>query len=101
MPKPQQLVYPHDAEKAMQAIEIFRAWIIDEGFQCSLMPGVFGSQPGMWGLVFADAIQHVSNAISQETGTPKEEILQEIVRLLNAELSNPTDTAKGDFVSEH
>jgi hypothetical protein len=58
--------------------------------------------PGVWGIVLADAIQHISNAYAAD-GMLGAEVRRSIVELLLAELEEPTDKAQrldGEWTDE-
>jgi hypothetical protein len=91
------LPIPPDAESATQAVEVLRAWIIDGPLQCSLLPTVWKDDPATWGLVLADAVHHIANALEEECGLERSYVIQEIKRMFNAELDRPTDDHGGGF----
>lgn len=94
----QELPIPPDSQNAEQAVEVFRGWIIDQRLQCSLRPTVWAETPGMWGILLADAANHIANAIAEETGKDSQELLSEISRVFLAENESPTDECEGKFV---
>jgi hypothetical protein len=59
-------------------------------------------QPGVWGIVLADAIQHITNAYAAQ-GMLGPEVRRNIVELLLSELEEPTDKAQrldGEWTDE-
>jgi hypothetical protein len=93
-----ELSIPPDAHKADRAIEVFRGWLIDDGLQCSLLPGVWKDQWEGWGILLADAAHHMADALADSTGKPRPVIMAKIVKALLRELSEPTDEHTGEFV---
>ena len=93
-----ELPIPPEAETATQAVEIFRGWIIDGPLQCSLLPTAWKDDPGTWGLLLADAAMHIANALEEECGLKRGNVIQEIKRIFIAELENPTDEHEGIFL---
>jgi hypothetical protein len=75
-----ELPVPDQAETADQAIEVIRCWIIDEALHCSISPKSFEA-PEVWGRFLADVLELVSNALSEETGTDRSEILASVKKV--------------------
>jgi hypothetical protein len=100
--KPKELPIPPDAVKDSTSIEMIRVWIANEKLQTSLNIGVWGKQgvgeEKAWGMMLADVIQHVANAIHQSEGTAPEETIRMIKRQLDDELEEPTSEHPGGFV---
>ena len=58
--------------------------------------------PGIWGIVLADVIQHLTNAYTKD-GMTGAEVRSSILELLIAELTEPTDKAQrleGEWTDE-
>jgi hypothetical protein len=58
--------------------------------------------PGIWGIVLADVIQHLTNAYTKD-GMAGAEVRSSILELLIAELTEPTDKAQrleGEWTDE-
>ena len=96
----EELIIPPDAKNASEAIEIFRGWIIDQKLQCSLDPLIFEDDYTIWGILFADAIQHTANALGENSGRESSDIRNEICEVLFRELKSPTDEHSGDYVDK-
>ncbi len=75
-----ELPAPEQAETAEQATEVIRGWIIDDALHCSLSPKAFEA-PADWGRFLADVLELLSNAIADETGTDRAEILSTIKKV--------------------
>ena len=63
----------------------------DNAMMCMANTGMF-SEPGVWGIILADVVQHLINAY-EDAGLSRDAVRSQIVRVLDAELSNPSDTA--------
>ena len=69
-------------------------WTEEKGRSaCMLDIGVF-SDPGVWGVVLADAVEHVANAFSQQ-GEDRDAVRQRVLEFFHKEIANPTDTVTG------
>lgn len=98
--EPEQLVIPPDAFTAKRAVEVFRAWIIDKGFQCSLHPTIWKATPETWGFIFADAAIHTANALAEELDADAQPILKKIVQAFLSEVREPSGLREGEFVDD-
>ena len=92
-----ELIIPPLAANSTQGKEILRAWLVDQSLHCSLRPTAFDNA-SPWGLVLADVAKHVANALYEEHGFAVDDTLDSIRYMFNAEMLNPTDEAKGNFV---
>ena len=71
-----------------EAVEVLRVWAMPgEAQQFSVQP--CWRDPGAWGLLLVDVARHVSQAYAQR-GMNKEEALQRIKELFDAEWASPT-----------
>ncbi len=93
-----ELSIPPEAKEAEQALEVVRGWIVDNKLQVSLAPWVWKETPEIWGMLLADVVHHLSNALESETDLNKEELFKIITDRLNDELHQPTSEHPGDFV---
>jgi Domain of unknown function (DUF5076) len=91
------LPHPPAAEHDPDALEMIRGWIIDGKLQIALAAWVWEDEPAQWGRMFAEAVGHLSDAVSQETGRPKDEVRRQIVATLQHYLANPVELV-GEFV---
>lgn len=92
-----QLIIPPGAAARKDSCEILRAWRVGDGLHCSLAADAW-DDPSAWGLVLADIAHHVANALQQTAGVEPEDTIDAIRHMFNAELTNPTDQAKGGIV---
>jgi hypothetical protein len=95
-----ELPIPPDVETASESVELIRGWLIDGGLQCSLFPTLWKDSPEAWGILLADAAQHIADAIASETNSEPTKILQSIQRALTDELSSPSAEREGEFVEQ-
>ena len=89
-----ELLIPPAAEGDPKALEVIRVWVAKGGQHVSLDPLVW-KDPQAWGIVLADLAGHVANAYEQALGLNRAETMRKITDLLVAELTNPTDKARG------
>ena len=82
---------------AEQANEILRAWIIDERLFCSLRPFFWKEEPEVWGVLLADALHHICNALSEETGQDKDELKRLMVETFMLETRISIEGHEGEF----
>jgi hypothetical protein len=80
-------------------------WIAEKGLHCTLNIGMWESQgrnePAAWGILLADVIRHVANAIQESNGVHADETARTIMDALEAEFSNSTSAATGGFHPGH
>ena len=87
-------LFPLKAEADPNAIEVIRVWVAKGGQHVSINPLVW-KDPQAWGIVLADLAGHVANAYEQTLGLDREQTMRKITDLLLAELTHPTDKARG------
>jgi len=94
-----ELIKPSAADKAQNATELIRAWIVDKDLHCSLNVGVFGDNERIvWGILLSDVARHVADAIEREKGIPAKESLAQIASSFDYEMRTPTAETKGNFI---
>lgn len=81
------------------------AWIAENGLHCTMNVGLWRAEgrdePAAWGILLADVIRHVANAIQSEHGTEAASSVERIVESLLAEIDNRSSEVKGDFHPGH
>lgn len=93
-----ELPIPPLARSDKNAQEVVRAWVAHEELHCSLHVDSRGDAEKLfWGILMTDIVRHVSNALHDAKGWNKVETIQEIRRVFNAELDNPTAEPSGQF----
>jgi hypothetical protein len=101
----QTLVIPPAAQRDEQSIQMISTWIAEKGLHSTLNVGMWHAQgkseAGAWGIVLADLIRHIANAIREEHGTDTETTIRKIVEALHAELDEPTSKVEGGFHPGH
>jgi hypothetical protein len=99
------LVVPPAAQRDEDAVQMLSAWIAEKGLHCALNVGMWSAdghnEPAAWGILLADVVRHLANAIELEAGADHSETIAEIVDSLLSEIDSPTSVAKGDFHSGH
>ncbi|EKU99437.1 hypothetical protein Lepto7375DRAFT_1480 [Leptolyngbya sp. PCC 7375] len=95
-----ELPIPPDAEDANVAIEIARGWIVDDRLQCSILPTIWKDTPEVWGILLADLLSHVCDALASETDMTRDQLHRIITKKLIDEIGEPTDKHSGDFIDE-
>jgi hypothetical protein len=73
-----------------QSVEVLRVWAAP-GLPQQLTLRTTWKDSGAWGLLLADVARHAAKAYANE-GHNAADVLARIRQLLDAELSNPTDT---------
>ena len=99
------LVIPPAAQRDEDAVQMLSAWIAEQGMHCTLNISMWHeagrNEPKAWGVLLADVVRHIANAIQHERGAPAEETAEAIVAALLRELESPTSEATGDFSPGH
>jgi hypothetical protein len=92
------LPHPPRAEFHDDSAEVLRAWIIAGGLEISIHPSHWKDRPEQWGRLLADAAEHMADAISEETGRSRSEVLKQITDSLRDFLEHPSHDRDGDFL---
>ena len=95
------LVIPPAAQRDAKSVQMLSAWIAEQGLHCTLNIGFFESaghvEPKAWGILLADLVRHIGNALAEDRGTPAHETIAAVVSSLQSELDVPTSAAVGEF----
>ena len=95
------LPVPPQAARDPQAQEMIRAWIADKGLHCSLQVGFWQDQnlneAWAWGILLADVVRHVSNALEDSYGIDPRETVEAIKVSFLIEIQKPTSGHRGRF----
>jgi hypothetical protein len=98
------LPIPPKAAHDPRSQEMIRAWIAEMGLHCSLRVGYWQDQnldePWAWGVLLADVVRHVANALQESGGKDPRETIQAIKESLLVEIQKPTSKHKGKFAKE-
>jgi len=101
----QSLTVPPAAQRDNNSVQMLGAWIAENGLHCALKVGVWHdqerSEASAWGILLADVVRHLSNAIRDEYGTDPSETTNAVVKSLLAELDEPSSNAHGEFHPGH
>lgn len=99
------LVVPPAAQRDEKSIQMLSAWIAENGLHCSLKIGVWHEngrdEARAWGILLADAIRHIANALQENCGQSAPEAIACVLDALQNELDAPTSAAKGGFSPGH
>jgi hypothetical protein len=93
-----ELPVPPDADNAEQAIEVARGWIVDNRLQCSLFPTLWRETPEVWGILLADFMSHIAQALARETDLTEDQLRHIISKRLIDEINAPSAVHEGDFI---
>lgn len=93
---------PPAALKDPDAVEMARVWVADRGLHCVFNIGTYREsgirEATAWGIMLADMARHIADALHAEGDEPETASpLEEILRVMAAELDRPTSAATGEF----
>lgn len=99
---PNRLPVPPAAEADAASREMVRVWIAGKGLHASLNIGAWDQNEGVdevlaWGVVLADLVRHVANALEERNGIDRAETILRIRKMMEVELGSPTDEPRGQF----
>jgi hypothetical protein len=86
-----ELPQPPDAADP-EAAEVLRAWVVGEELHCSLRTDTF-AEPSTWGLLLADVVRHVAEALRQNDGRDVADSVRAIRAAFDAEMDSPDGAA--------
>lgn len=99
------LVIPPAAQRDDDSVQMLSAWIAEQGLHCTLNIGFFEAaghaEAKAWGILLADLVRHIGNAIAEERGSPANETAAAVVASMHAELDLPTSGTVGEFHVGH
>jgi len=99
------LTIPPAAQRDDNSVQVISAWIAEKGLHCSLKIGMWQengrNEAPAWGILLADAIRHIANALQEEYGQSAPDSIAAIMASLHDELGEPTSAAKGAFHHGH
>lgn len=78
-------------------------WIAENDLHCSLNIGVWeGSshEPIAWGILLADTVRHMANALQERYGRSRPDTLAAILESLHHELGNPSRVRMAAFIPD-
>jgi len=96
------LSIPPAAARDPKSVEMFRAWIAEGGLHCSLKVGMYAkdgpeAETVAWGVILADAAQHVADALQAHGAGRRDDLLRAIVKSFADEMQAPTSGRSGEF----
>ncbi|WP_426266275.1 DUF5076 domain-containing protein [Sphingomonas sp. LHG3443-2] len=96
-----ELGIPPAATRDPRAFEMMRVWIAEHRLHCAMNIGVYEAQgiaeERAWGIILADAAQHLADALSSEGLRERKDVLRDIRTHFQAELDDPTSRTCGSF----
>jgi hypothetical protein len=92
-----QRLVPPAAQANKTAIELLRAWVVNNGPQCSVRIGQGENEPILWGVLISDVARHVADALNKQSGRPQRDVLEQIREVFNNELDAPRAATSGSF----
>jgi hypothetical protein len=99
------LVIPPAAQRDDDAVQMLSGWIAENGLHCTMNVGMWHAQgrnePKAWGILLADVVRHLANAIESERGVDSDDVIADIVESFNEELDSPTSEVRGEFHPGH
>ena len=99
------LVVPPPAQRDPDAVQMLSAWIAERGLHCTMNVGMWSasgqSEPKAWGILLADVVRHLANAMQEQQGACRDETIEALIDALLEELSEPTSQAAGSFSPGH
>lgn len=99
-----ELPRPPAAEIDGDAVEVFRVWVANRGLHVVLNHDFYRDrnyeEEWAWGLLLADMVRHLSNAIADDRGDDARDVLRGIREAFESELAAPTSEMEGGFLSD-
>jgi hypothetical protein len=94
------LAIPPAALRDVDALELARVWIAEQGLHCSLKFGLYAAdgvarETSAWGIILADLAGHVADALSAAGMGASTDLFQAIVESFNDEVSAPSSSRMG------
>jgi hypothetical protein len=99
------LVIPPAAQRDENSVQMLSAWIAERGLHCTLNIGFLEAaghtEAKAWGILLADLVRHIGNAVAEERGTQANETVTAVFAAIHSELDRPTSNAVGEFHVGH
>ena len=96
---PKEQLIPPDVAGRGDAVEVLRAFVVDNGLSISFMRAF--DDPAMWGMLLVDIARNAARSFEKEGAISAEAALQAMREMFEAELASPTDTDTGPAQSEN
>ena len=94
-----ELTIPPAVEEDPSAFEILRVWGAKGEQHVSIFWDLW-DDPSTWGIMLADLAGHVANALHQERGLDRNDVLAQIRLMFNKEVQDPTDNPTGSVLNK-
>jgi hypothetical protein len=92
MSGPKEQPLPPDVAGREDAIEVLRAFVVDQGLSIAFTRAF--EEPDMWGMLLVDIARHAARAYARESEFTEDEALARIVEMFEAEIARPTDAGQ-------
>jgi hypothetical protein len=92
-----ELPAPPDIIDQPDATELLRVWVVDQTLYCSIDSGAF-PEPATWGVVLADLIRDLAQALQDRAGKDPQEVIQQIRAQFEAEIHASSAEARDEPV---
>lgn len=94
------LAIPPAALRDVNAVELARVWIAEQGLHCSLKFGLYADdgvarETTAWGIILADLAGHVADALSGDGMGAKADLFAAIVNSFSEEVAAPSSKRTG------
>lgn len=99
------LIIPRAAQRDAKAVQMLSAWIAENGQHLAInighWQGLGQDEVAAWGILLADTIRHIANALRGEYGKDASDTIDGVLASLHAELADPTSDVHGEFDVGH
>ena len=99
------LIIPPAAQRDENSVQMISGWIAENGLHCTLNIGMWQEnghdEASAWGVLLADTIRHVANALQEEYGKSASDTISQILHSIHDEIGEPTSDASGNFHHGH
>jgi Domain of unknown function (DUF5076) len=99
------LIIPPAAKRDENSVQMLSAWVAEKGLHCSLNIGMWKengkSEAPAWGILLADTIRHIANALEERYGQEPSVSIAQILEMIHIELNHHTSETKGYFHNRH
>lgn len=86
-----ELPVPPDLASDPDATEVIRAWVVNQQLEVSLATTAF-EEPDTWGVLLAEVVRFVAEALHEQEGKDPEETVGRIVAAFEAQINaSPED----------
>ena len=95
-----ELPIPPDADSAARPWKSSGVGYWTAACSAPFFPTIWKDDPGTWGMLLADAANHIADAVAEDTGQPRHEVYERLCEVLMGELRAPSAKHEGSFVEK-